>query len=115
MDWSTETLNSWNYAKQKALLVTSRLKNLDQNTVVERMNKTLLEKVRCMRLIRGLPNSFWAVVINDAYFVTNRSLSIEINFKVLKEVWSDKLFDYTFLNIFCCPRYVHVGSEMSQN
>lgn len=33
-----------------------------------------------------------------------------IDFKVLDEVWTDKLVDYLLLKIFDCPAYVHVQS-----
>ena len=31
----------------------------EQNSVAERMNKTLNEKARCMRIQSGLPKEFW--------------------------------------------------------
>jgi hypothetical protein len=49
-----------------------------QNGVVERMNRTLLEKARCMRLNAGLPKSFWAEAVNYACFITNRSPSQQL-------------------------------------
>lgn len=81
-----------------------------QNGVAERMNRTLLEKARCMRLNAGLPKSFWAEAVNYACFVTNRSPSAAIDFKVPEEVWSGKPVDYSVLKIFGCPAYVHVQS-----
>jgi transposase InsO family protein len=81
-----------------------------QNGVVERLNKTLLEKARCMKLNTGLPKSLWVESINYACFVTNRSPSIAIDFKVSEEIWSGKLADYSVLRIFGCPTYVHMQS-----
>jgi hypothetical protein len=81
-----------------------------QNGVAERMNRTLLEKARCMRLSAELPKSFWAEAVNYACFITNRSLAAGIDFKVLEEVWSGKPVDYSMLRIFGCPTYVHVHS-----
>jgi hypothetical protein len=54
------------------------------------MNKTLLEKVRCIRLSGRLPKSFLSEAINFACFVTNQSPSAIIDFNVLEEVWLGK-------------------------
>ena len=79
-----------------------------QNGVAERMNRTLAERVRCMRLNAGLPKVFWAEIVNITSFIINRSPSSAIDFKIPKEVWSGRLVDYSSLKIFSCPAYVHV-------
>jgi hypothetical protein len=61
-----------------------------------------------MRLSAELPKSFWAESVNYACFVTNRSPTARIDFKVPEEVWSGKPVDYSMLRIFGCPTYVHV-------
>jgi hypothetical protein len=81
-----------------------------QSRIAKRMNRTLLEKARCMRLSVGLPKSLWAEAINYACFVTNQSLAAGIDFKVSEEVWLGKPIDYSMLRIFGCPTYVHVLS-----
>jgi hypothetical protein len=78
--------------------------------VVERMNRTLLEKARCMRLNARLPKRLWAEAIDYVCFITNRFPSAAIDFKVPAEVWSGKLVNYSMLRIFGCPTYVHVQS-----
>jgi len=41
-----------------------------QNVLAERMNMTLLERVRCMLLGAGLPKSFWGeAVTTTAYLI----------------------------------------------
>ena len=42
-----------------------------QNGVVERMNRTLNECVRSMRLHVGLPKTFWADAVNTAAYPIN--------------------------------------------
>ena len=81
-----------------------------QNGVAERMNKTLAERARCMRLNAGLPKVLWAETVNIASFIINRSPSSAIDFKIPEEVWSGKPIDYSNLKIFGCPTYVHVQS-----
>ena len=61
-----------------------------QNGVAERMNRTLNEHVRSMRLHAGLPKTFWVDAISTAAYLINRGPSIE--FRFLEEVWSGKVF-----------------------
>ena len=57
-----------------------------QNGVAERMNRTILEKARCMLTNVGLSKEFWAETVNSTYYLVNRSPSIPINCRTLKEV-----------------------------
>ena len=57
-----------------------------QNEVAERMNKTLAERARCIRLNAGLPKAFWAETVNTANLIIHRSPSSAIDFKIPEEV-----------------------------
>ncbi|KAH9689071.1 hypothetical protein KPL70_015335 [Citrus sinensis] len=82
---------------------------LQQNGVAERMNRTLLEKVRCMLSNAGLDKKFWAESMNYASHLVNRLPSAAIGGKTLMEMWSGKYAqDYDSLRIFGCPSYYHV-------
>ena len=81
-----------------------------QNGVTERMNRTIMEKVRCMLLNVNLPKSFWAEVASTAFFFINRSPSVAIKKKTPQEVWSGNPADYSDLKIFGCPTYAHVDN-----
>ena len=63
-----------------------------------------------MRLNARLPKVFWAKTVNTTSFISNRSPSSAINFKIPEEVWSGRSIDYSSLKIFGCPAYVHVQS-----
>ena len=80
-----------------------------QNDVVEQMNRTLLEKARCMFLNAGLSKEFWVEVVNSACYLVNRSPSIPINYRTFEEVWFDSLSNYANLRIFCCLAYAHMN------
>ena len=80
-----------------------------QNGVAERMNRTLLERARCMISNAGLTKDFWAEAINMACYVVNRAPSAALNFKTPEEVWSGTPADYFDLKIFGCPTYMHVN------
>ncbi|KAL6345221.1 hypothetical protein AAG906_015704 [Vitis piasezkii] len=53
-----------------------------QNGVAERMNRTLLEKTRCMLFKAGLSKEFRAEVVNSTCYLVNRSPLIPINCKL---------------------------------
>jgi Integrase core domain len=82
-----------------------------QNGVAERMNKTLLEKARCMLSHAGLGKEFWTEVINTACHLVNRSPNTGIKCKTPEEIWSGKPADYSNLRVFYCPAYTHVNES----
>ncbi|KAG9454908.1 hypothetical protein H6P81_007812 [Aristolochia fimbriata] len=79
-----------------------------QNGVAERMNRTLLERARCMRLLAELPKVFWAEAVNTTCYIINRSPSTTIELKTPEVVWTGMPVDYSNLRIFGCAAYVHV-------
>ena len=56
--------------------------NPKQNGLAKRMNRTLLERVRCMLFHANLPKSFWGEAISTAAHVINRSSYAAIDFKI---------------------------------
>ena len=80
-----------------------------QNGVAERMNRTLLEKVRCMLSNAGLDKKFWVEAVSYASHLINRLPSAAIGDKTPIEMWSGKhAQDYDSLCIFGCPADYHV-------
>uniref|UniRef100_A0A2N9HL00 Integrase catalytic domain-containing protein n=1 Tax=Fagus sylvatica TaxID=28930 RepID=A0A2N9HL00_FAGSY len=53
-----------------------------QNGVAERMNRTLNERARSMRLHAGLPETFWADAVNTAAYPINRGPSVPLEFRI---------------------------------
>ena len=86
-------------------------KTPQQNGVVERMNRSITERARCLRLNAGLPKSFWAEAVSMACYLINRSPRASLGGKVVEEVWTGKPIDLGNLKIFGCPAYVHVSSD----
>ena len=80
-----------------------------QNEVVESMNQTLLQGMRCMRLYASLPNEIWVEVENTASYLVNRSPSTTIDFKTIQEVSYGTSSNYSSLRIFGCLAYAHVN------
>jgi len=87
-------------------------KTLQQDEVAERMNRTLLEKFRCLLSNAGLAKSFWAEALTYASHLINRLPSFAIGGNALMDVWSRKAAqDYDILRIFGCSAYYHVKED----
>ncbi|KAH9728046.1 hypothetical protein KPL70_008880 [Citrus sinensis] len=79
-----------------------------QNGLAERMNRTLMDKVRCMMIQSQLPKGLWAETLLTACILVNLSPSAAIDFKTPLEKWSGKPGNYTELKAFGCDAYAHV-------
>ena len=51
-----------------------------ENGVAERMNKTIMERARSMRLHVGLPLRMWVEAINIVVYLINRGLSTPLGY-----------------------------------
>ena len=79
--------------------------------MAERMNRTLNERARSMRLHVGLQKTFWADVVSTATYLINRGPLVPMEFRLLEEVWSDKEVKFSHLKVFGCVSYVHIDSN----
>ncbi|KAH9657437.1 hypothetical protein KPL70_023077 [Citrus sinensis] len=79
-----------------------------QNGLAERMNRTLMDKVRYLLIHSKLPQSLWAETLMTACYLVNRSPSSAIDFKTPVEMWSSRAANYSDLKIFGCPAFAHV-------
>ena len=86
-----------------------------QNGVAVRMNRTLNEHVRSMRLHAGLPKTFWADAVSTAAYLINRGPSVLMEFRLPEEVWNGKEVKFSHLKVFCCISYVHIDSMLVVN
>jgi hypothetical protein len=86
-------------------------KTPQQNGVVERLNKTITETARCLRLKAELPKIFWAEAMNMACYIINRSPRVSLDGKIAEEVWTGQEVDYSFMRISGCPAYFHISGE----
>ncbi|MCO5609644.1 hypothetical protein L7F22_063874 [Adiantum nelumboides] len=85
--------------------------NPEQNGVVERMNRTIQERVRCMISNAGLPQLFWGEAVKIAVHLINRSPSKVLDGGVPEEAWTGKPPSYAHLRVFGCEAYVYVPKE----
>ena len=74
----------------------SSIKQPEQNGLAERMNRTLIERAKCMLFNANLPKFLWAEAISTAAYLTNRlpkkslshiTLDSKIQYKPPKNFW----------------------------
>ncbi|KAJ0942050.1 putative RNA-directed DNA polymerase [Helianthus annuus] len=61
-----------------------------QNGVADRMNRTLCERAKSMRLNAGLPKMFWADVVNTAAYLVNVGLQYHLDSRFLRKNGREK-------------------------
>lgn len=82
-----------------------------QNGTAERMNRTLIEKARCMLFDANLSKCFWAEACSMAAYIINRSVCARWTDSTPEEVWSGHKVNVADLRIFGTPVMVHVPKE----
>ena len=97
------------FCKEKGIVRHKTVRHTpQQNGLAERMNMTLVEKVRCMLFSANLSKHLWADAVTTAAYLINRSPSTALNFKTPQEAWSGKTPDLSNLRIFGSPAYAHI-------
>ena len=78
------------------------------NGLAERMNRTLVERVRCLLAEAKLPFLFWAEALCTVAHVINLSPAVALDGDVPDRVWTGKNVSYDHLRVFGCKAFVHV-------
>ena len=71
-----------------------------QNRVVERKNRTLVEMARIMLHEYNLPLYFWAEAVNTSCYISNRVFKRPILNKTSYELWNNKKLKISYLRVF---------------
>nr|GEV85492.1 Gag-Pol polyprotein [Tanacetum cinerariifolium] len=82
-----------------------------QNGIVERQNRTLVEAAWTMLIFSKALMFFWAEVVATACYTKNRSLIHTLHNKTLYELVHDKKPDHSFLRVFGALYYPTNDSE----
>jgi hypothetical protein len=82
-----------------------------ENGVLERMNKTIMERARSMRLYVGFPLQLWADVVDIVVYLINIGPSSSLDGGIPEEAWTGKKVNYFFLKTFDCEAFVHIDKE----
>ncbi|CAN1245512.1 Retrovirus-related Pol polyprotein from transposon TNT 1-94 [Linum grandiflorum] len=81
------------------------------NGLAERMNKTLMERVRCLLSHSKLPHSFWGEALLAVVHVWNRSPSVSLDFEAPEKIWTGRDVSYKHLRVFGCKAFVHIPRD----
>ncbi|GJR39320.1 retrovirus-related pol polyprotein from transposon TNT 1-94 [Tanacetum coccineum] len=113
-DRGTEFLNKTLHAYFKEEGIehqTSTPRTPEQNGVVERRNRTLVEAARTMLSASKLPLSFWAEAVATACYTQNRSIIISTHEKTAYHIINDRKPSIKHLHIFGCTCYITRDGE----
>jgi hypothetical protein len=75
-------------------------RTLKENGVSERMNMTIMECTRSMRLHVGLPLHFWGDVVDTVVYLINKGPSSSLDGRILEEAWTRKKCNLFFFEDF---------------
>ncbi|KAJ1518951.1 hypothetical protein ONE63_011439 [Megalurothrips usitatus] len=75
------------------------------------MNRSLVEKVRCLLIAAGLPEVFGGEAVKTSAFLRNLTPSRSIGNKCPQQIWSGMVPDYSHLKVFDCLAYAKVPKE----
>eukprot|EP00253_Pinus_taeda_P004299 PITA_04299 len=79
-----------------------------QNSVVERRNRTVVEMARSMLQHKNIPNKFWAEAVFTAVYLLNRSPTQAVKGKTPEEVWSGRKPKISHLKVFGSIAYTWI-------
>lgn len=83
----------------------------EQNGVAERMNRIIMDRVRCMLIDSGLEKTFWAEAVSTAVYLINRVPCRDNKTKTPEEFWTGSRPDLSILRVFGCLAMKHVPNE----
>ncbi|KAJ9566126.1 hypothetical protein OSB04_002092 [Centaurea solstitialis] len=84
----------------------SAVRTPQQNGVVERKNRTLVEAARSMMAHSGVPPSLWAEAVSTACFTQNRTLIVKRTGKTAYEMVNKRKPNIKFFRVFGCICYM---------
>ncbi|GJV87167.1 retrovirus-related pol polyprotein from transposon TNT 1-94 [Tanacetum coccineum] len=109
-EFLNKTLNAF-FKEEGIEHQTSTPRTPEQNGIVKRRNRTLVEAARTMLLASKLPLFFWAEAIATACYTQNRSIIIPTHEKTAYHIINDRKPSIKHLHIFGCTCYLTRDGE----
>ncbi|KAK2976697.1 hypothetical protein RJ640_013953 [Escallonia rubra] len=82
-----------------------------QNGVVERKNRSIVNMTRSMLKSKNLPKKFWAKAIDCVVYLSNRCLTRSVWNQTPQQAWSGYKLSVSHLKVFGSIVYVHVPDQ----
>lgn len=79
-----------------------------QNGTAERLNRTLMEKTRCLLKESGLPNYFWGEALRTANRIKNHVPTKICKDQSPMEIWLGRKPNISYFKVFGCKVYVRI-------
>jgi hypothetical protein len=112
-EFVNKTLLEWLYSKGMDVQMTAP-HSPSQNGVAERMNRTLEELARAMRLAADLPVFLWEQAVSHAAYVRNRAYNSAIKTSTPYERWYGRKPDVSHLREFGAPVWILLQGQKIQ-
>jgi hypothetical protein len=81
------------------------------NGFAKRMNRTIVERVRCLLSSSKLPKHYWGEALLAAVYLINFSPSYPLQGDVPNKVFYGKEVSYDHLKVFGCKAFVHIPQD----
>ena len=79
------------------------------------MNRTIMEKTRCMLISAGMKPSLWDEAVMTTILLINRSPSSMVDFKTPQELWTKRKPNLSYLRPFGCIVYSQISQGKLQS
>ena len=86
-------------------------KTPQQNSVAERLNRTLIELSRSMLLDAALPIKLWAEALSTAAYLKNRCPTRVVDEMTPYQAWRGVKLKLDHLRVFGCNAYAHIPKD----
>jgi transposase InsO family protein len=81
------------------------------NGLAERMNRTIVERVRCLLSSSNLPKYYWGEALLAVVYLINLSPSYPLQRDVPNKVFYGKEVSYDHLKVFGCKAFIHIPQD----
>lgn len=100
------------YLKERGVVVEyTAAYNPEQTGVAERMNRTIMDRVRSMMAEANADDKLWGEAVMAATYLVNRSPTVALNSKTPFEMYFGRKPDVGNLRVWGCRAYVHVPKQ----
>ncbi|KAK8930635.1 hypothetical protein KSP39_PZI017057 [Platanthera zijinensis] len=82
-----------------------------QNGVVERRNRSIIEMARCMMNEKNLPHGYWGEAVNSAVYLLNRAPTRALINSTPYEQWHNRKPDVSHLKVFGSLVYLLIPTQ----